>query len=1061
MASTVYSLEHFYYGQVLIQGKPQGELRMLATSAGIKADHFAELVSAVRLPPAAGHPTLAWALGRGKNTPFVLVQSQVGAQGGVICHYYVPPVEALRQLSGNLSALLSLVEPAMPSFERTDATLPLVQLRGVEPPGLVAQQDSMLELLGAASDRFEIVEALLAAVIVGVPVMIKGAPADLNQRIGMVQGLLTLLPHPARYSVTFSTHATPASTSGMQIRFVTDDTPTTPDMLVYTWGAREIQGKRVENEYARYIRSQLRLDTELVVKQTTALTPVAGWRLRRGESLSDALKYASYRLTIDNAVSDGLPIEAQDVARVLGEDPTLTDEQKIAYIRHLMAFIMATDEVENADLMVVAVGKPVLEPVIMEQLGELMNTGKALRVYRALTRWLAHPAGLRGMYWIDLAQKAALAYAQSLVRSRDSKAMNLFLAQVREATQLIEAKFIVSRLLEIALPLAASDPVLAQTTVVLAATALPLDQWQRFIALKPILNQLPRTVVRLVAYLNAEQNAALSPGLLAQAAGEFGAAWRSLILIRMAEIALAMGRLQVFDSPSLLALAQAAGTAAGEMYDSVLRRVVYHFSDDASLRELQDDAPRALLQILLSRQSYADLANELVRHGRVLFPSGKQLEYAQMVRNLFASTTILPGNVQDCMNALTAEGTKPLPLVMAYFGALQQHQWSPSLKDVTAELISLLNNHRLIVEGLPIDLLMELLRACSDMRDMPNTIRAALLMPMNAARRGEDGIVQMFTLYRSLTWEPNTEGAAEVKKAALENLRRFIRKSSDSAARTMINNVPRIDESLLEPLKATYVIRRMLGGENLADYAYALATTANFLQDTGSAYADKTRMPLLATITGDLDSMIGGVNDDERGQIADGMLDLIKLTSGLAQQHRNAHPRETDADIQALLDGAGEAQSVIDIFRVMSGYLGRGRRITPRMERLTESHPLGDRTAPALLREVQTMSHILKNALLTFPYSGKISVRASEIIAEIESLWGDITLHERRELVNDLASDLQRIPDMMLSITNRIDAKALIDQNNLTRKLDSNKQRPENTLELYRFVYAYFRNRIR
>lgn len=1063
MTVSAHTLEHFYYGHVLAQGKPQGELRLLAQSSGVRQEHFAEALSALRLPPAGSNGTLAFALARGKsaNMPYLLVQSQVGAAGNVTCHYMIPTTRTIRALSGNVRALMALVEAEMPSFERTDATLPALTLLNVEPPSLSAQQDAMLALLGATGDRFDVIEALLAALIVNLPIAIKGAPLDLNERMHLIEGLFALLPPPARISITFSTHATPATHAAAQIKFYTDDAPTPNDALLYYWGAAKVEGVKPENEYARFIRSQLRLDTELVVQQTTALTPIASHRLGRGDKLAEALKYASFRLTIDNAVANAQPVAAEEVARVLGEDPTLSDELRIAYVRHLLAFIMATDDVENVDLMVVAQGKQSLESAILTQMNDLMNAGKSLRVYRALTRWLAHPAGFRGMYWVDLAQKAALAYAQSLVRPRDSKAMNYLLAQVREHMTLIEAKYIVPRLLEIALPLAASDPILAQTAIVLAATSLPLDAWQRFVGIKPLLDKLPRSLGRLIAYFNADVNTPAVPGLLAQAAFEFGNSWRSLVLIRLAEIALALGRHDVFDSAALIGLSQAAATSWGDQYDAVLRRVVYLFNDDAALAKLPEDSARALLQILLSRQAYSDLANELARHGRVLYPSGKQMEFAGFVRNLFATTTILPGSVPECLAALTAEGVKPLALSMAHFGVLAQHGWNPTMRQVGADLVSLLTNNRLLTESISSDLLLDLIRYHSDLRDMPNTIRASALLPINTSRRDDDGITPMLALYRILAWTPNAEGAAEVQKASLEYWRRFVRWSTDATARNAINQMGRIDEGILESLKATYFMRRMLSGENVADYAYALHTSANFLQDTGIAYIDRARLPLHNMLLGDLDSLNGGISDEDRRALAEGLIEIIRFSSALAEQHRAARPRENDADIQALLEGQGEAMSVLDIFRVMSGYFGRGRRVVPKLERMVDHHPLGDRTAPALLREVQTISRMLKNARLTFPYQGKVSVRAVEIIGEIESLWSDITLHERRELVADLAMDLQRIPDMILTITNRIDAKTLLEANSLTRKLDTNKQRPENTLEYYRFVAGYFRGRIR
>ncbi len=79
----------------------------------------------------------------------------------------------------------------------------------------------------------------------------------------------------------------------------------------------------------------------------------------------------------------------------------------------------------------------------------------------------------------------------------------------------------------------------------------------------------------------------------------------------------------------------------------------------------------------------------------------------------------------------------------------------------------------------------------------------------------------------------------------------------------------------------------------------------------------------------------------------------------------------------------------------------------------------------------------------------------------MESLWSDIALYERRVLVRDLAIDLQRIPELMLIITERVDAKSLLENNSLARKLDANRQKPDNTLAFYRFMYGYFRSRIR
>jgi hypothetical protein len=132
-----------------------------------------------------------------------------------------------------------------------------------------------------------------------------------------------------------------------------------------------------------------------------------------------------------------------------------------------------------------------------------------------------------------------------------------------------------------------------------------------------------------------------------------------------------------------------------------------------------------------------------------------------------------------------------------------------------------------------------------------------------------------------------------------------------------------------------------------------------------------------------------------------------------------------------------------------------------RTDRIVSNHPLMDRSAPVLMREVQQISRVLKAAQRAFLLDANISIDSQAIQGEMESLWADIQLYERRTLVRDLAVDLERIPELMLIITEKVDAKPLLENSGVSRRLDSNKQRPESTLAFYRFMYGYFTARIR
>ena len=90
-----------------------------------------------------------------------------------------------------------------------------------------------------------------------------------------------------------------------------------------------------------------------------------------------------------------------------------------------------------------------------------------------------------------------------------------------------------------------------------------------------------------------------------------------------------------------------------------------------------------------------------MHQGRLLYPTDKQLNYAAMVRSLFLETPLPVDQVPEALKTLTNKGLKPLPLSMAYFGALEQHHWSNVIEGVAAELTTLVFSNRLIIEADP------------------------------------------------------------------------------------------------------------------------------------------------------------------------------------------------------------------------------------------------------------------------------------------------------------------------------------------------------------------------
>lgn len=1075
MAAPAYALEHFYHGQVISGGRLQGDPRLLAQSAGVTAAHVSEALRVARLtaPPAAIPGT--WALLRGESVPFFLVQAILGNGGQPQRHVVLMPVDVLRAIGGHVRGLAPLLLSQIPVFSTTGHTLPLLTLPQSPQPSAESQENAMLALLTATRDRMDTVETLLASIVQSVPLCITGSPPEIARRLGFIEGLLALLPPPARFNVTFATYVVSAAPLEAQIRFMADDDAPPPHAVHFDWKTAKIGGKPVEDGYARFIKSQLRLGADRVMEQTRSLTPVAGWRLKRGESLAEALGYASHRLKLDTSIINNQPVEAKEVVRVLVEDPTLNDETRMAYIRHLMAFALALEDVEDADLVPMAArGNPDLERAIINQLDGALASGKGAQVYRRLQRWVSIPSGFKGMYWGELLHRAAIANAASLAKAGNAPALAAFLRELHAKATGADAPtgtegdrtdlaVVVPSAVEFALPLTANDPDLAGLCFGMAAASFPPDRWQRVLTLKPLLMQLPVGIKRIFAHLVNEVKAPAPPGILLQGITEFtsiyGIEWREPLVIRLCEMAVTARRFDLLGADVVNALAATASSAWGRQFSTVLLWIVRSVSNDDLLPQVEAGGRPALLRILLARGSHLDLVGELNRHNRLFYPADKLNQFAALVRAVFTETPLPPADLTAALMAMTSRAMRPLPLAMAYFGALEQHQWPPSMDREVADLTALIADNRLIAEALQPDSLIQLLSYHVERRDEAQTGRIAALLPAAAARWGESGLSIMIQMHGLLTYD---ERMALIARAAL---RRYIRRLPDGAAQPVIQRLGReLGENVRVMLEATVLLWRMMAGENLGDYAYTLHTTAQFLYDTALPYMEKNR-PAVSSLINDLDSLSGGLSNDDRLALAAEIVDTGRLVAQMAAAHRQAHPKETDEQIVNLLMGRGAAYSLVDVLRALGGYFARGRRVSVRGDRAIAEHPLGDRAAHSVLREVQQINRLLRAALAAIPAPGAVEkdrrfvLSAAALHQEIESLWNEIALTEQRALVRNLAIDLQRIAETVLLMTDRVDTRVLQDDSGLAKKLETNRQRPDNTLELYRFIAGYFRSR--
>lgn len=1050
VASERYQLKHFYYGQFVKDGAPVGDLRLLAQTSGISKAAIAETLQIAVIPPMKAQS--AWSVIRGKqNVPFVLAKATVGSAGQTVLHFVILPSELLRSLGGNLRLFQPILDAPPPAYSRVGNPLKPLVLSDVQPPAEEQEVDDMLDLMMYTRNRTTVMETLLGAVVKGVPVVIVNAPPAPNERLTFITGLLSLLPPSVRFAVTFATHTLPSTKTNVQVRFLAhedgDNIPSSA--VIFDWDGAALSGGAVQEPYSHFIVSQLRLDAELVIRQTRQLTNVASWRVKRGDRLADALAYASQRMSLDDAVRNNQPVEAAEVAKVLADDPTLSDEMRLAYARHLLSFSVALGELDHAEpLGMLLSSNDDLAAATYDSLTAAIQQGAAGDVYDLLERWLANPLGPQGQRWVDLAHQAALTYYKDMVDANDTAEMMLFLKDVDEAGVAIGAEQLMPQLIQASKPAAATNSQLAHRLLTYAVRQLPAGDLEALLLDHQFTARLPEAIRR---YAQALQNPDLvrQPRLLLSAAKVVKPS-RRLALVRLTDLALRHNQIAMINETVLKQLARAALEDWSAPYRDVLLRVVQVYDDDELLMQTSAAGRRQLLSILLSVRAYRELAREMIRHSRLLYPGEKQTAYAKMLQLMFAETPIPEAHAAEALEALAKNGIRSLPLAMTFIGVLEGHQKPSELTDAVAgDVTDQVEAEPGMLSVLPIEAMRTLLAYHIRRQNAPETLRVARLFPLVAARYGARTAKLLARAYNRLDWEQ------AVDEARTEMLRRYIRAIARDEARAAVDTLGEtLGNEVKAQLEATYTVKLLMNDADLDTYAETLHHVAEFLHDTAAAYQNGRNVPTQKVLLGDLDSLPGGLQPANKKAIANDIVEAGRALCTLGDAHKRVRGGGSDRRTTSLLQAEADPQSAVEVLRVMSGYLADGERHPLKFAEQPHPHPLPRRSAQTLMEQTS-----LSCSLLTSMTTVNGSVKAHAVRNEIHGMWQDLPANRQQELLPNLARDLQRTADLIPLIAEQGSLRALEDTG-LGRRLEANQVKPSNTLEFYRFVAGYYLMRL-
>lgn len=1051
---TTFHLSRFYYGT--LAGAASGQPDLIASTPDLSPERAHDLVRlAPLLPPARPHASDempgALAIMRNTSTEFLLAKAQINDADAAQALYLLMPLDALRALEGRVMAFRSLGLMSMPSFNATRHNLVPYDMSDLRPLGPDEQIESLNDLLLFCQDSFKHVEALLAALVQGWALGIVNSPPSLEKRLRFVQGLLSFLPVPARMGITFTTHATKPDIVPCQIKFTSDD-PDLPDHLLYDWQAGVLHTDPPEDSYSRYMVSQLRLDPSLVVEQTRQLSHTTVWRATHRENLGAALAWVSRRAALDSAVREGQPVDRTLVATILREDPTLSDDLRLAYARHLLAFSLALDEPDTADeAAIAAVSSPEIAQAIHDKLQSATKARQALNVFRVLEHWLTQlpdlPPQRKGAFAVPLEQAAVRHLANLAADHRLGETIE-FIDYVRASPATDYCTTLTAQIIKTLRPAARNHPPLARTLLLLAVEELTAGDLHRLLRDGDFVRQLPQPFQKALLYLQPKARPSAPARLLEQAVRPFGDGNRMLVLVRLVEWAMYLQRPELIDTAALQALIVVAQSQHIDRYRPLIEHVIDDFSELSILQLLEPPGPRVLVQLHLLLGNYDKAVGLLEYYQNTLFGLANLEAFTNLVSEVFLMTPLALSAYETALARLEGSQIRLEPRCIMYCCTLERAQWSEEQTFSAQQLTEMLHGDTALVKTIGAPATLKLLGYHARQRHSKYAQWVASALVDYALTQDRDGALVLVDMWPLITWD---EG---ITLAGHDLLRRYLRRVPLNDAPLLIRFVEeQLGEEIGDLLRATYILRIALDSATMRAFAEDRVMIANSLFcDLATVYHTSKDPPPNHRLRRDLDTMTGGLTSAERKQVADNVLAIARQIYELGNSRTRKRGQKLE---QQLIAGDVAPLSGVDLLYFIGGHLANHRSFDLDLEREAMAHVFGNRSAAMFMREMAAIHQMLEGLQSAFADDSIPYASPSALGREIDSLWSALSLAEQRDLQMPFARACQQLAAVISIMADRGNNR-IFANGGLGRQLETGQRNPRSSLETLRWIHGYF-----
>lgn len=816
------------------------------------------------------------------------------------------PRKLLQQAAGNVEPLIKQAIEAAPAAPLSaDQKLVPVEVPVLLPWSTEERLQHLRASLREVDGGIDTVLRLLAAALSEPRLMIKGAPEDQNRRLALVQGLMALLPAPARADFTFATSVTHTDSPATQVIFVDGEQSSdrhTADLSTGAWPDETL----MTMPYIALLKEMWQDDEVAFIDALEELEPLANVLLPGNDLLTGLDKLAT-QLRLNQQVRQGETLPPETLKEVLSSDLPLPPDLNRQYNELLLEHALDERDTEAALLVAMHMDE---DAELDKALGAVLTANLETQpddVY-VFVRTRLNDAMEIDPRWIEHLRAAALVSLQVAISDADSDTIMSWLRLIAREPAAYGLADILRDGILATQERAHSDGDLARYLVTLTIKHAS-DILDTLLNDEALLEALPNNMGLVL------REHAGDPLYTLQQRGP------EVFMVAMARSA----------------RARATSVFTTDVIDQIWK--IYAAGQSCNVPDAYQ--PDSVIEIFLTTGAEW-LPGEILTHlATLMLADGRDDVFTRLAAHLadhdaltgLLSTTLQNSqrSIDDIMaivNQLAAAGhLEQQDVVDVAIELLELREWRQSALPLVEHLARMAHQQPSL--EIPQEMVWRLLdmamAARSDMVARVGAQRIFSEIEQQAQVNGKNGdadalmIETLTRLHDSLQW------SQQARHHLLKWWRDFVHKQP-------LTRLTRLDKALENKksladcraiIQTSLAFRRMLGNRSMTEFAEAVNTVYSILEDLSESFDPSSKQPATfdeETVRSELDARREELTDHEWRILAKNFKELAGLI-GLMGDHRSRGNLVRQNVDRQLLAGAQQPESAVDAMKWMAGYL--------------------------------------------------------------------------------------------------------------------------------------------